>query len=54
MVCEHENKKPYYYGYMNSDFIKNDWETSNHYGGATISDGNPKFFCSDCLEDIFE
>lgn len=52
--CDHVNKKPYVYGYMTSDFIKDRWDGQSYYGGYLESDGLPKFFCPDCLEDLFE
>ena len=51
-MCEHLNKKPYYYGYMTSEFIK---DTSGMvYGGYKKLPDLPDYFCIDCLEDIFE
>lgn len=54
MECTHENKKPYYYGYMNSDFIKAQWDGMSYYGGFQRSEGLPEHFCPDCLEDLYE
>ena len=54
MECTHDNKKPYYYGYLNSDFVKNQWDQSSPYGGTSRSAEMPEYFCPDCLEDLFE
>jgi hypothetical protein len=54
MECTHENKKPYYYGYMNSDFVKAQWDGMSYYGGFQRSEGLPEHFCPDCLEDLYE
>lgn len=52
MECAHNNKKPYYYGYMTSDFIKD--SHGMVYGGYKKTTEMPTYFCADCLEDIFE
>lgn len=52
--CDHDNRKPYVYGYMTSEFIKQSWDGQSYYGGLKNSDGLPAFFCPDCLEDLFE
>lgn len=52
--CDHDNRKPYVYGYMTSEFIKERWDGHSYYGGMHHSDGLPTFFCPDCLEDLFE
>jgi hypothetical protein len=54
MKCTHDNKKPYFYGYMTNDFIKNKWDQSQPYGGTNRSVGMPEYFCPDCLEDLHE
>lgn len=54
MECTHDNKKPYVYGYMTSDFIKNNWDPSEHYGGYRKTADMPESFCPDCLEDLYE
>jgi len=54
MECTHDNKKPYVYGYMSSDFIKEQWDGMQYYGGYRQGAEMPDYFCPDCLEDLFE
>lgn len=54
MECKHEDKRPYVYGYMSSDFIKQNWDPTEHYGGYRKTADMPEYFCPDCLEDLYE
>ena len=54
MECTHENKKPYVYGYMSSEFIKQNWDPTEYYGGYRKTADMPEYFCPDCLEDLYE
>lgn len=53
-MCNHENAKPYYYGYMSYEIMNDINNGFIYYGGMHKTDDLPSYFCKDCLEDIWD
>lgn len=45
--------KPYYYGYLTYEVMKDLDNGFIWYGGMRQQSDMPDYFCPDCLEDIF-